>query len=309
MPGLSIDFSSKATYCPNTSSPSVLLGTFCSAFSMHDIARSRTKSSCNSRFFRLLIFESLLALVGRLVYRTDVASPISYSSFPHSSDGSSVISSLSGTYGAMIYTYIVRHFLPCPQVPSSSPEWREIAEQFEQKWNFPNCIGSMDGKHIMIRPPPNSGSYYFNYKHSFSIVLLAVVDADYKFTYVDIGCNGRISDGGVFRNCALSGALEENTLNIPHPTSLPGKTHPIPYMIVADDAFPMKEYLLKPYSQIGLTRARRIFNYRLSRARRIVENSFGILANRFRVFMQPIALAPEKVEAIVMACCCLHNFL
>ena len=161
----------------------------------------------------------------------------------------------------------------------------------------------------MIRPPPNSGSYYFNYKNSFSIVLLAVVDADYKFTYVDIGCNGRISDGGVFRNSTLSRALEENTLNIPQPTILPGKTHPIPYMIVADNAFPMKEYLLKPYSQIGLTRVKRIFNYRLSRARRIVENGFGILANRFRIFMQPIILAPEKVETIVMACCCLHNFL
>ena len=140
-------------------------------------------------------------------------------------------------------------------------------------------------------------------------MLLVVVDADYKFTYVDIGCNGHISDGGVFSNCVLSRALEENTLNIPQPTSLPCKTHAIPYMIVADDAFPMKEYLLKPYSQNALTRAKRISNYRLSHARRIFENSFGILANRIRIFMQPIALAPEKVERIVMACCCLHNFL
>ena len=161
----------------------------------------------------------------------------------------------------------------------------------------------------MIRPPPNSGSYYFNYKHSFSIVLLAIVDADYKFIYVDIGCNVRISDGGVFRNSSLSTALEKNTLNIPQPTPLPGKTHPIPYMMVADDAFPMKEYIIKPYGHKGLTTAKRIFNYRLSRARRIVANSFGILANRFRIFMQPIALAPEKVQNVVMACCYLHNFI
>ena len=52
-------------------------------------------------------------------------------------------------------------------------------------------------ENIVIKPPPNSGSYYFNYKHSFSIVL-AVVDADYKFIYIDVGCNGRVADGGVF---------------------------------------------------------------------------------------------------------------
>ena len=167
----------------------------------------------------------------------------------------------------------------------------------------------MDGKHVLIKPPPNTGSYYFNYKHSFSIVLLAIVDADYKFLFVDIGCNGRVSDGGVFRNCDLFEELEANTLSIPKPTNPPGCSNALPYVIVADDAFPLKTYILKPYSQRGLTKEKRIFNYRLSRARRIVENAFGILANRFRIFMSPIPLVPEKVETITMACCALHNFL
>ena len=73
----------------------------------------------------------------------------------------------------------------------------------------------MDGKHILKQPPPNSGSYYFNYKQRFSIVLLAIVDANYNFLYVDNGCNGRISDGGVFKNSTLYTALEENSLNYP----------------------------------------------------------------------------------------------
>ena len=128
-----------------------------------------------------------------------------------------------------------------------------------------NCIGAMDGKHILIKPPPNSGSYYFNYKQTFSIVLLAIVDANYKFIYVDIGCNGRVSDGGVFRNCSLHQALEENRLNIPQATILLGTQCYSPYMLVADDAFPLKEYILKPYSQVGLTTEKRIFTYRLSR--------------------------------------------
>ena len=166
----------------------------------------------------------------------------------------------------------------------------------------------MDGKHILIRPPNREFSY-FNYKHSFSIVLLAVVDANYRFLYVDIGCNGRVSDGGMFRNSALSEGFESNSLHIPPPEPVPGQTFRLPYMFVADDAFPLKKNIMKPYSQTGLTTERRIYNYRLSRAHRIVENTFGIFANRFRVFMSPIKLHPAKVEAIVLACCSLHNFL
>ena len=100
----------------------------------------------------------------------------------------------------------------------------------------------MDGKHVLIKPPPHSGSYYFNCKHSFSIVLLAIVDANYRFLYVNIGCNGRISDGGVFRNCDLYKELEEKHLNVPQPALIPGMQAPFPYVIVADDAFPLKEY-------------------------------------------------------------------
>lgn len=194
-------------------------------------------------------------------------------------------------------------------MPSTESEWKYIAQQFEDKWNFPHCIGALDGKHVMIRPPPNSGSFFFNYKHHFSMVLLALVDADYKFIYLDIGCNGRVSDGGVLRNSSLSTALKENTLNIPGPSVLPGVSVQAPFFIVADDAFPLKTCILKPYAQTGLTKQRRIYNYRLSRARRIVENAFGILSNRFRIFMQPIALSPEKIEHIILACCSLHNFL
>ena len=187
----------------------------------------------------------------------------------------------------------------------------DVSKQFKDKWNFHNCLGALDGKHIKVRQPINSGSYYFNYKNFHSIVLMGLVDANYKFLYVDIGCNGRVSDGGVFKNCSLWKALENKELNIPIPRPLPGgrATAPIPFMIVADDAFPLKSNIMKPYGQANLGVKNRIFNYRLSRARRVVENAFGILANRFRVFMTGICLDPQKVQVIAMACCSLHNFL
>ena len=164
-------------------------------------------------------------------------------------------------------------------MPHTEEEWKTIAAQYLDKWNFNNCIGAMDGKHILINPPANSGTYYFNYKGTFSIVLLALVDADYKFVYVDVGCNGGISDGGVFKNSSLYIALENDTINVPAPAPPPGSDKVALYVIVADDAFPLKKYIQKPYSRKGLTLEQRIFNYQLSRARRVSENVFGIFAN------------------------------
>lgn len=69
-------------------------------------------------------------------------------------------------------------------------EWKMIAEKYEEKWNFPHCFGAVDGKHIRIIMPPKSGSLYFNYKKYFSFVLMAMCDADYKFTWIDVGDYG-----------------------------------------------------------------------------------------------------------------------
>lgn len=125
---------------------------------------------------------------------------------------------------------------------------------------------------------------------------MAVVDDDYKFSYIDVGCNGRVSDGGVFQRCSLSNQLE---------TILP-----VNHCIVGDNAFPLKTYLMKPYGESSnMTTAQKIFNYRLSRARRIVENAFGILVSRFRIFEKPLPYNPDKVIKIVKACCALHNWL
>ena len=141
------------------------------------------------------------------------------------------------------------------------------------------------------------------------MVLLALVGADYEFLYIDVGCNGRVSDGGVFKNSSLYTALEREALGVPGSTCLPGSQISLPHCILADDAFPLKTYIMKPFAQKGLTLEKRIFNYSLSRARRLSENAFGILASRFRVFMKPICLEPAKVVSVVLASCALHNLM
>ena len=88
------------------------------------------------------------------------------------------------------------------------------------------------------------------------------------------------SDAGIFAESTLRQAIEEDNLGIPPPQPMPHDDQPLPYFIIADDAFPLRSWLLKPYPQRGISRPQRIFNYRLSRARRVVENAFGIMANR-----------------------------
>ncbi|CAH2013981.1 unnamed protein product [Acanthoscelides obtectus] len=194
--------------------------------------------------------------------------------------------------------------------PNSGEKWKEIAASFEERWHFPHCIGALDGKHIDIIPPQNSGSYYYNYKGKHSMVLLAIVDAKYRFLLADFGTNGRISDGGVLQNTTFFEKLVNEDLNIPQPDDICDNFQNVPYVFVADDAFPLRTDILKPFRQGLLDSAdKEVFNYRLSRARHIVENVFGILASRFRIFQSPINLEPENIEKIVMAACALHNFL
>ncbi|XP_063923528.1 uncharacterized protein LOC135137732 [Zophobas morio] len=160
-----------------------------------------------------------------------------------------------------IYNVLKDEYL---KIPDTEDEWKQVSRHFAEKWNFPNCLGAIDGKHINIKAPPNSGSLYFNYKQAHSIILMGLANANYKFLYINIGAPGRDSDGGVYMNCSLSQALENNTLNIPESTPLPGRKQPIPYVVVADDAFALKPYMLKPFAFKSQSVPERIFNYPLS---------------------------------------------
>lgn len=178
------------------------------------------------------------------------------------------------------------------QEPKIVDEWKEIESKFSQHWNFPKCVEAIDGNHVIIKRPPCSGSTYFNSKKTYSIILFAMFDADYRFTYIDVGGNGRASDSAIFRYSTLNIAMESNTLGIPD--------H---YVVIGDDAFPLRKNLLKPYSKTGLSDMEKVFNYRLSRAIRVVENAFSILAWKFRIFSRPIDLKPKTTDKVIWTVC------
>lgn len=93
--------------------------------------------------------------------------------------------------------------------------WLQIAQDFEDRWNFPNCVGALDGKHCILEKPPKSGSLYFSYKKQFSVVLLGMVDANYRFVCVDIGSRGGASDSGVFSDATFGEMILNGDMKFP----------------------------------------------------------------------------------------------
>ena len=167
------------------------------------------------------------------------------------------------------------------RAPNTEQQWRTISERFLERWNFPHVLGAMDGKHIRIRKPANSESRYFNYKKYFSIVLFAMVDADLRFTYMEVGAEGKSSDATLYNASELQYALEHNKCNRPPDEPLEGDDVDIPYYVISDGAFAQSPWLQKPYpGGTNIARDERVFNYRLSRARLVVECAFGVLASR-----------------------------
>ena len=94
--------------------------------------------------------------------------------------------------------YLVPLYL---KVRSTEEEWLLIAEKFETRWQYPNAIGAIDGKHVVNRRTPHGGSHYYNYKHSHSFILIAIAGPSYEYLYADVGTNGRVNDGGVWNKC------------------------------------------------------------------------------------------------------------
>ncbi|XP_046562255.1 uncharacterized protein LOC124271222 [Haliotis rubra] len=157
-------------------------------------------------------------------------------------------------------------------LPRTQEDCKDIAQQFQDRWNVPHALGALDGKHIAIRKPHNSGSVFFNYKE-------------------------------------LKECIGDNTINFPDSDRLPNDDRDTAYYILGDDAFPLRTFLMKPYGRRGLDNDMLVANYRLSRGRRVVENGFGILANRWRCFLGTLEHGPDVVRLLVEAGVILHNLL
>ena len=142
--------------------------------------------------------------------------------------------------------------------------------------------------------------------------MFAIFNAKNEFSLADIGSAGRQRDGGIFNDSALRIAIENKLLNFTQPEPVSGfnQSKKFPYTFVADESFPLKPHMMRPFPRTDEQNLwKTIFNYRLSRARRVIENNFVILVSRFRIFHRPIIAHVVNSNFITKAAVALHNFL
>lgn len=197
-------------------------------------------------------------------------------------------------------------------MPQSEADWKQIASNFEHKWQFNKCLGIVGGKNVMISlgapaealpPGDNNANSYSN------AILMAIVNDNFQFIYVNVSDKSRSNDSGIWQASDFNSCLQNNTLHIPTDYNVNGSKLQLPYVFLGDKSFPLRNNLLRPFASRIPPYDERIFNYRLARARRVFDNTFNVLTNRFQCFHRPIALDSDRVDSIILAACTLHNFL
>ena len=183
----------------------------------------------------------------------------------------------------------------------------KVIETFNQKWGFPQCAGAVDGSHIPIKAPTTFHADYYNRKGWYSIILQGVVDAAYQFIDINVGWPGKVHDARVFANSAIFKNGEASKL-FPETKAKEINGVRIPVIIIADAAYPLLNWVQKPFPDHGnLSQEKLHFNYRLSRARMVVENAFGRLKGRWRCLLKQNEGNIDKMNNVVASCCILHN--
>jgi len=127
---------------------------------------------------------------------------------------------------------------------------------------------------------------------------------------VDIGSYGKKGDSGIFNKSSISKTILTGEY-FPSPEKLPDSNVSLPCVHIGDEAFRLDRHMMRPYYRIEARKnyQKTVLNYRLSRARRTTENSFGLLSQIPRLFYTPISLKTETVDNLVLTACCLHNYL
>lgn len=208
-----------------------------------------------------------------------------------------VVSEIVTDTCSTIWDALKDEYLPMPSIET----WCSVAEGYYERWNFPNCIGCIDGKNIKIKCPIVDK----NSTKTFSILLQAIIDADSKLIAVDIGTPEVV--GGNFKSSSLYDLLEKSELNVPMDVELPGTNTVAPFVLLGNRSFPILNYLLRPYSDHKLDSKKRTFNDRLTRSRNA--GTLNNILSKWFALHGSIKANLDNAMIMIKAVCVLHNFL
>lgn len=173
--------------------------------------------------------------------------------------------------------------------------------------DFPFAFGAIDGCHLRIQCPigETARKDYYNYKNFYSIVLMAIVDGSGRFLWACVGMPGNCHDSTLLQSTALWPRLrtlcEISTQQIGELT--------VPSMILGDNAFPFRPYLMKRFSQARRTPEQRRFNNKHAQGRVVVEQTFGMLKMRFRELFRGSESQPANLKYAALAAITIHNIM
>ncbi|XP_066026359.1 putative nuclease HARBI1 [Pocillopora verrucosa] len=187
-------------------------------------------------------------------------------------------------------------------------DFKRIINGFQRKWNFPQCLGAIDGTHIPIKAPLVHHADFYNRKCFHSVILQGVCDSQCCFTNVFAGWPGRAHDSRVFGRSQIGNLITEGRL-ISDDSNLRRviDNHVIEPFLIGDPAYPISKHLMKNYPGSNLTPEKEHFNYRLSRARIQIERAFGRLKGRWRCLLKALECELDKVVLHATTACILHN--
>ena len=171
-------------------------------------------------------------------------------------------------------------------MPKTEEEFRKKILDMEEFWQFPCCWAAVDGCHIPIKCPPGgqeASKEYHNFKNFYSDVLMSLVDSHYRFIWGSCGFPGNSHDSIILQSTDLWDSIQEScTFEMAKEVG----NVDIPPVIVGDAAFPLRTWLMKPYTDAVVSPEQKYFNYRLSRARMVTEGAYGQLKGRWRVLLR-----------------------
>lgn len=198
---------------------------------------------------------------------------------------------------------IKQHYI---KFPCTEQETIDTRATFEDLSDLPNVVGAIDGTHIKIKTPNDSGPDYFSRYRQHDVVVQAVTDGEKRFLDIAAGFPGSMHDSRVLRNSNIYQRIVNGEL-LQEPTMTIENREIKPYL-VGDSAYPLSTWLLKPYPETTNNLDEIEFNKELSRARVSVECAFGILKSRWRILQKRLDSRIDFATQCIVACCVLHNF-